>query len=138
MKAQPLRTNNGYEPCEVKDATHVMIKMPGPISTLVLPVILKGPRAGTNCWTWNGDTENPTLKPSILSKTTRFTTRGLDQYNEWCKQGSPKLPTEFESEEIVCHSWVNDGKAQFLDDCTHELKGQCVELLDIDDLFENV
>jgi hypothetical protein len=27
-----------------------------------------------------------------------------------------------------CHSYITDGKIQFLDDCTHDLKGQTVEL----------
>ena len=27
-----------------------------------------------------------------------------------------------------CHSFVRDGKIQFLNDCTHELKGQTVSL----------
>ena len=30
----------------------------------------------------------------------------------------------------VCHSFVTDGKIRYLNDCTHHLKGQTVELLD--------
>lgn len=30
----------------------------------------------------------------------------------------------------VCHSFVTDGNIQFLDDCTHELKGKTVPLED--------
>lgn len=33
----------------------------------------------------------------------------------------------------VCHSFVTDGKIQFLGDCTHNLVGQIVELPEIDE-----
>jgi hypothetical protein len=32
--------------------------------------------------------------------------------------------------ETICHSFIKDGKIQFLNDCTHELAGQTVELPD--------
>jgi hypothetical protein len=106
-KAKPVRIEpgGGYVECPVGEATHVTINMPGPIGMLTLPVILRGSRAGTNAWTWNGDTEAPTLRPSVRS--TRM------QAN------------------LCCHSWINDGYAQFLDDTTHELRGQTVPLLDV-------
>jgi hypothetical protein len=109
MKAKPLKLvyGEGYFLCEVSEATHVELNMPGPIPTRHIPVILKGNRAGTHCWSWNGDVENPTLKPSILTRT------GADF-------------------EVICHSWVNDGKVQFLGDCSHELAGQTLELLNVD------
>ncbi len=56
-------------------------------------------------WTFNGDVD----KPSYLGKRT------------W---GPLK-------EKRVCHSWVTDGKIQFLNDCTHRLKGQTVDLPDL-------
>jgi hypothetical protein len=33
---------------------------------------------------------------------------------------------------LVCHSFVREGKIQFLGDCTHELAGQTVPLPTID------
>lgn len=111
MKAKPCRkTETGFIPCEPKEATHVQLNTPGPIPTRMIPVMIGGTRAGTGNWTWNGDTEKPTLKPSILSRTT-FTVR----------EG-----------EVVCHSFVNDGKIQFLSDCTHEFAGQTLDLLDVE------
>ena len=53
-------------------------------------------------WTWNGDYDKPTVNPSIV-------TVGVE----------PK-----------CHSFIRDGKIQFLNDCTHALKGQTVEIPD--------
>lgn len=51
-------------------------------------------------WSWNGDREKPTISPSIL-------TLGVE----------PR-----------CHSFVREGRIQFLGDCTHGLRGQTVEL----------
>ena len=106
MKAQPVNLiyGQGYKPCAADEATHVTINIPGPTGLLTLPVILSGTRAGTGCWTWNGSTDTPTLRPSVL-------TQGHD---------------------FRCHSWINDGAAQFLEDCSHALKGQTVPLLDVD------
>lgn len=107
MKALPVKLSAGrYVECPIEEATHVTLNIPGPSGRLTLPIIIKGTRAGTNCWSWNGDTERPTLKPSVL-------TRGHN---------------------YRCHSWVNEGKAIFLEDCSHEFRNQTVDLLDITDL----
>jgi len=63
---------------------------------------------GTNGWAFNGDLNRPTLSPSILNR------------------------SEINNELIVCHSFLRDGKIEFLDDCTHELAGKTVELEDYD------
>lgn len=107
MKAKPVKLihGQGYEPATKEEATHVTLNFPGPVGVLTLPVILRGPRDGTGCWTWNGDTEKPTLRPSVLT------------IQSWAG--------------VRCHTWVNDGQAQFLDDCSHELRGQTVEMLEV-------
>lgn len=108
MKAKPMKlVDRSYVPCIAEEATHVMLNMPGPIPTRMIPVQLRGTRAGTGNWSWNGDTERPTLRPSILSR----------------------CPPICE----CCHTWVNDGKVQFLDDCTHELAGQTLDLLEVEE-----
>jgi hypothetical protein len=111
MKAKPVKRlgNLGYVQCPVEEATHVTINIPGPTGRLTLPVMLKGTREGTNNWTWNGSTDFPTLRPSVLT--------------EGCN---------IRSNSFRCHSWINDGHAQFLSDSSHELAGQTVELLDVD------
>lgn len=57
-----------------------------------------------DCHSFNFDLERPTFSPSILFKTTG----------------------------LVCHSYVQDGRIQFLGDCTHPLAGQTIELPDLD------
>ncbi len=61
-------------------------------------------------WGWNGSLEKPTLTPSVL-----VTYPGADAGRD----GAPPA---------VCHSFVTDGRIQFLGDCTHALAGQTVEL----------
>lgn len=56
-------------------------------------------------WDWNGDTQRPTLSPSVLVN---------------AGGANP--------EAHVCHSFVRGGRIEFLGDCTHELAGQTVEL----------
>ena len=58
------------------------------------------------CWTWNGSLDSPTFSPSI--KVTY----------PW---GDPPV-------DKVCHSFVTDGKIQFLGNCTHSLAGQTVPI----------
>lgn len=55
-------------------------------------------------WSWNGSTEKPTFSPSLMVF------------------GS--VP------EQRCHSFVTDGRIQFLSDCHHALAGQTVDLPD--------
>lgn len=58
---------------------------------------IKGPQPR---WAWNGDTECPTISPSILA---------VGEYR--------------------CHSFVRDGSIQYLTDCTHALAGQTLYYL---------
>ena len=102
MKATPLVIEDGkYVECEASEATHVRLHTPGPFPFRWLPVITSGPRRGTPCWTWNGSTSAPTLRPSVLTR----------------------------DDGTICHSWVTDGRIQYLADCTHEFAGQTMDLL---------
>lgn len=71
--------------------------------------IQHGSDMGPN-WGWNGSLEKPTFTPSVL-----VTYPGPDAG----KDGAPPA---------VCHSFVTDGRIQYLGDCTHELAGQTVDL----------
>lgn len=53
-------------------------------------------------WTWNLSKDRPTFSPSLLVSGQDPATR--------------------------CHSFVTDGRIQFLDDCWHDLRGQTVDL----------
>lgn len=108
MISQPLKySDNKFGPCIPEEATHLKFRMPGPVGQLVLPIMIGGTRTGTNNWTWNGDIDKPTLRPSVLTSNDRLGLR--------------------------CHTWINDGMAVFLDDTTHELRGQTINLLPLED-----
>ncbi len=68
-----------------------------------------GPR-----WGYNGNPDRPTFTPSVLV-TYNGPDAGID--------GAPPA---------VCHSFVTDGRIQFLGDCTHALAGQTVDLPDFE------
>lgn len=120
LKARTLkRTADGLVTCESSEATHLELHFPlefSPLKMRIIPVQTTGKREGTPNWTWNGSLDAPTLRPSILTS--------------W-EGGDPLV-------KIVCHSFVNDGVVQFLSDCTHELAGKYVPLLDfdLDDTFD--
>lgn len=57
-------------------------------------------------WEFNGDVNSPTFSPSLLV---------------WGSE-----PT------LRCHSFVKNGKIEFLSDCFHGLKGQTVDLPEIE------
>jgi hypothetical protein len=59
-------------------------------------------------WDWNGSLERPTFSPSINAA--------------WEQHGQPQR----------CHSFVANGRIQFLGDCTHALAGQTVDLPEIE------
>jgi hypothetical protein len=63
-------------------------------------------------WEFKGDEDHPTITPSILMR--------------WDEGDEPKGSLGHR-----CHSYVTDGKIQFLEDCTHELAGKTVFLPDI-------
>ena len=125
MKAKPVKLIHGvgYKPCAVSEATHVKLNFPGPVGYLHLPVILKGTREGAGCWTWNGDTEKPTLRPSVL-------TQGNEQITAE-EHALLMAGKRVEPRPYRCHTWVTDGKAQFLGDCSHALRDQTVDMLEV-------
>lgn len=89
---------------------------------------------GSRGWQWNKSLEKPTFTPSVLVSGSEFTPKGEADYQAWADAGYPKNKDgslhEFESAPKVCHSFVTDGKIQFLGDSTHELAGQTVDLPD--------
>lgn len=78
-------------------------------------------------WGWNGSLDAPTFTPSILLRSGHYYTERPSE-TCWCTYNAehPEDPAPFRC--TVCHSFVTDGKIQFLGDCTHNLAGQTVEL----------
>ncbi len=87
-------------------------KCPGCGRTHQIPTI--GPAAK---WQFNNNLDSPTFFPSLLVTSGYYVAPQLYAVNH---------PSSF-----LCHSFITDGKIQFLNDCTHQLAGQTVDLNDI-------
>ena len=120
MKAKPMKFDGErtYSPCEPAEATHVSLRAPGRHWYRLIPL------TGEPHWTWNGDTEKPTFKPSFLMKGKRSLT---DEEADRIMAGE-----ELDIPDQVCHSFITAGQIRFLCDSTHELAGQTLDLFDID------
>lgn len=55
-------------------------------------------------WQFNGDVDHPTVHPSI------------------------RVQWYHGDDDRCCHSFLEDGRLRFLDDCTHDLAGQTVDV----------
>lgn len=99
MKAKPLSLEDGvYRLCLPEEATYIELNMPGPHPYCKIPI------DGSRGWSWNRDTEKPTISPSI--KTT------------WPGH--------------CVHVFVRDGIVEFCADSTDGMAGQKVPLNDIE------
>lgn len=63
-----------------------------------------------HCWIWNGDRYKPTFWPAVYTKVAR------------------RLGLPDESDIVICHAEVKDGRIIYYQDSTHELSGQTVDL----------
>ncbi len=63
------------------------------------------PTSGPGAWGWNGSLSSPTFTPSLLVNA------------DLSCPGAPR-----------CHSFVRDGRIQFLADCSHGLAGETVDI----------
>jgi hypothetical protein len=64
-------------------------------------------------WSFNGDVDKPTVSPSVLVT--------------WIERPRTAPLNK------ICHSFINEGRIQFLGDCTHALAGQTVEIPEWED-----
>lgn len=77
--------------------------------------------SGPNAWTWNGDTVRPTFTPSVLVQPhDTLINEDLDLPELVAEGNRTRTPR--------CHSFVTDGRIEYLADSTHGLAGQTVDL----------
>ena len=94
----------------------------------------KTPLYNGACWGFNGNVDNPTFTPSLLVRSGHYVP-GHESDHCWCTYNKEQVekgedPASFTCH--ICHSFITDGKIQFLGDCTHHLAGKTVELPDVD------
>lgn len=81
---------------------------------------------GQGGWGWNGSGESPTFTPSVLVQSGHYIASHTGAC--WCTYNAehPDDPVSFRC--YQCHTFVTDGRIQFLGDCSHDLAGQTVDL----------
>ena len=93
--------------CKISESGAVLFECPA--CECLHAITYDRPNGMGSQWSWNGSTDAPTFSPSVLVRANYTSIDRLDD---------------------VCHSFVVDGRIQFLSDCTHKLAGQTVELPD--------
>lgn len=78
----------------------------------------------TTRWGFNGNVDNPTFTPSLLASAGHYVTNEKPEDCWICQNGKKAC--------YICHSFITDGKIQFLGDCTHALAGQTIDLPEIE------
>lgn len=83
-----------------------------------------------NQWEFDGNTERPTLSPSLLVRAVQWPEEyALPKFGKRRDRHRKITP----GQHTICHSFVRDGQWQFLPDSTHVLTGQTVPCLPIPD-----
>lgn len=88
--------------------------------------------SGADAWTFNGDFAHPTLAPSVLVRSGHYCNPGEQPGDCACD-----FVERFPDQEpwpwpcARCHSFVRAGRIQFLDDCSHALAGQTMDLQEL-------
>jgi len=89
---------------------------------------------GPNGWTYNGNPEQPTFQPSVLVSNGHYASTFKPGEACWCTFNAKRVAEGKEPSAFTCHrchSFVIDGRIQFLGDSTHALAGQTVDLPDL-------
>lgn len=91
--------------------------------------------SGHPMWTFNNNYEKPTFSPSVLVTGGHYMPNHTGRC--WCDYNKEHPDDPVLDGCFRCHSFVTDGKIQYLSDCTHALAGQTVDLIDPDELEGN-
>lgn len=96
---------------------YLLFDCPGCQEVHAIPVNCVQGENGSS-WQWNGSLDRPTTTPSILIRYPA-NPEAAEEFKEW-------------RSERVCHSFIRDGQIQFLNDCTHGLNAQTVDLPEVE------
>lgn len=83
-----------------------------------------------NGWDFNGNGNAPTFFPSIEVRNGHYARHFVPGSPCWCTYNAEHPEDSAPFKCTVCHSYVTDGRINFLADCTHALAGQTVDLPD--------
>ena len=77
--------------------------------------ILDSDNEGYTIWDFNGDIDNPTFSPSVKHTT---------------EYGEPHRPDK------ICHYYIINSEIRYETDCTHELAGQTIPMIPIEEEYK--
>lgn len=86
-------------------------------------VYLKHPENKQASWDWNMCVKEPTFSPSLLIN---GTARITDEERDILMAGG-----EIEPRPYTCHFFIRNGKLEYLGDCSHDLKGKTLAMMDV-------
>lgn len=81
--------------------------------------------AKSPCWGFNGDYERPTFTPSILVR--------MPHPEGYSRDNPAPIGWYGKMVDEICHSFVTNGRIEYLSDCTHNLAGQTIDLPEVED-----
>lgn len=102
-----------------------IFKMDNGLISFKCPACKETHQIRTPPWTFNGDDCAPTFRASILVAGKQIK---RDENGHW--KGEYIRNANGDPLDRICHSFVTDGKIEYLSDCTHKMAGQTVELPD--------
>ncbi|GAF73901.1 unnamed protein product [marine sediment metagenome] len=77
-------------------------------------------------WTFNEDMIKPTFSPSLLVRSGHY--QEDHKGGCWCDYNKKNPDKKAPFKCGVCHSFIRNGQIQYLNDCTHKLAGQTIDL----------
>ena len=81
-------------------------------------------------WSWNASEDLPTFAPSVLVRFFQLSPEGIAMID---RGDPPPAGGRYPGADVVCHSFVRDGRIEYLADSTHRYAGQTIDLPPIDD-----
>lgn len=116
------------------EAGRYSFKCPGCGDTHSIPTHKDDLMFAPHKWKFNGDVNKPTFSPSLLVRSGHYAPQYIGD-SCWCTYNS-KMKAEgkepVDASCYICHSFIKEGRIQFLNDCTHSLAGQTVELPELE------
>lgn len=84
-----------------------------------------GPR-----WGYNGNPDRPTFTPSVLVRWDTLSPAARERNQAFYREHGRYMTREELPADVqhVCHTFITDGRVQFLSDCTHQFAGQTLDL----------
>lgn len=83
-------------------------------------------------WSFNGNMERPTFAPSLLVRGVKCPAKDPET-NDYKRGEDGKYLLDSQgrllgARDVVCHTFITDGRIQYLSDCTHKMAGQTVPM----------